>query len=92
MRYVIIGAERRKVKVDTAPRRVLSYLGKGGAHMRNTTPYEKLAKREKRALNEARRKTWGEISPVTRRPENPRAYNRKKAQRWKDVPFVALFA
>lgn len=41
-------------------------------------PYEKLSKSEKRKLDRQRRKTWGALSPVTRKPQNPKAYNRKK--------------
>lgn len=46
-------------------------------------PYEKLSKKAKKAADAARRGTWNGISPVTRKPENSRAYNRKKAQTWK---------
>ena len=42
--------------------------------------YEKLSKKKKRALDAGKRTVWA-ISPVTRRPENPKAYNRKKAQK-----------
>ncbi len=50
-------------------------------------PYEKLSKKEKRKLDNAKRNTWGDLNPVTRKPENSRAYNRRKAQNWKrDVP------
>lgn len=45
----------------------------------NMIPYKKLSKRERRARDAERRVTWG-MSPVTRRPPNPRAYNRKKAR------------
>ena len=31
----------------------------------------------------AKRQTWGELNPVTRKPENSKAYNRNKAQNWK---------
>lgn len=48
--------------------------------------YEKLSKKRRRALNAARRKSWGAISPVTRKPENPKAYNRKKVRKWGDEP------
>ena len=48
--------------------------------MEKFIPYEKLSKKEKRRLDSRRRKTWGEMSPVTRKPENPKAYNRKRAQ------------
>lgn len=46
--------------------------------MEKNIPYEKLSKKEKRKLDSARRGTWGELNPVTRKPENSRAYNRKK--------------
>ncbi len=46
-------------------------------------PYEKLSKKEKRKLDAARRNTWGDLNPVTRKPENSKAYNRKKMQNWK---------
>ena len=48
--------------------------------MEKFIPYEKLSKKEKRALDAARRGSWGGLSPVTRRPENPKAYKRKKAR------------
>ncbi len=51
--------------------------------MEKFIPYEKLSKKKKRELDAARRKVWN-ISPVTRVPANPSAYNRKKAQKWND--------
>ena len=48
--------------------------------MEKFVPYEKLSKKKKKELNAKRRQTWG-INPVTRRPENPKAYNRKKARK-----------
>ena len=56
-------------------------------------PFEKLSKKRKREQNAKRRGTWGSINPVTRKPKNPKAYDRKKARRssQKDdfsVPFV----
>ena len=48
--------------------------------MEKFVPYEKLSKKKKKELNAKRRKTW-DISPVTRRPPNPKAYDRRKAQR-----------
>ena len=45
----------------------------------NMIPYTKLSKRERKARDAERRVSWG-MSPVTRRPPNPRAYNRKKAR------------
>ena len=53
-------------------------------------PFEKLSKKEKRMQNRLKRGAWGALSPVTRRSANPKAYNRKKAQRPDDgdaVPF-----
>ena len=46
-------------------------------------PYEKLSKKEKRRLDSMKRGTWGSVSPVTRKPENRKAYNRKRTQDWK---------
>lgn len=51
--------------------------------MEKFTPYEKLSKKEKRKIDQARRQTWGELNPVTRKPANSKAYNRRKAQDWK---------
>ncbi len=48
-------------------------------------PFEKLSKKKQRELNAAKRSTW-DISPVTRRPENPKAYNRRKALRQDPYP------
>lgn len=39
-------------------------------------PYSKLSEKEKRKINAEKRGSWGEISPVTRKSPNPRAYNR----------------
>ena len=54
--------------------------------MEKFIPYEKLSKKEKRKLDLAKRQTWGELNPVTRKPENSKAYNRRKAQDWKREP------
>ena len=51
--------------------------------MEKFIPYEKLSKKEKRKLDQAKRQTWGNLNPVTRKPENSKAYNRKKTQDWK---------
>ena len=59
--------------------------------MEKFVPFEKLSKKEKRKQNRARRNGWGALSPVTRKPLNPKAYNRRKAQRPDDgdaVPFA----
>ena len=49
--------------------------------MEKFIPYEKLSKKKRREQDAGKRTVWA-ISPVTRRPENPKAYNRKKAQKW----------
>ena len=55
--------------------------------MEKFIPYEKLSKREQQKINKAKRGTWGEINPVTRKPKNSKAYSRKRAQAWKkDLP------
>lgn len=51
--------------------------------MEKFIPYEKLSKKEKRKIDQARRQTWGTLNPVTRKPENSRAYNRNKTRDWK---------
>lgn len=51
--------------------------------MENFIPYEKLSKKEQKKRNALRRGTWGPRNPATRKPENSRAYNRRKANGWK---------
>ena len=51
--------------------------------MEKFIPYEKLSKKEKRRLDAQRRTTWGAFSPITRKPENSKAYNRSKARNWR---------
>ena len=61
--------------------------------MEKFIPYEKLSKKEQKKYNTTRRGTWGELNPVTRKPKNSRAYDRKKAQNWKnDLSGSALGA
>ncbi|MDD2955812.1 MAG: hypothetical protein PHD67_05790 [Oscillospiraceae bacterium] len=60
--------------------------------MEKFIPFEKLPKKKQRELNQAKRGSWHGICPVTRKPENPKAYNRRKAQKGSDdsgsVPFI----
>ena len=51
--------------------------------MEKFVPYEKLSKKKKRELDTKRRGSWYGVNPVTRKSENPKAYNRRKAQDWK---------
>ena len=55
----------------------------GGTPMDKFIPYEKLSKKKKRELDAARRGSWT-MNPVTRRPPNPKAYNRRQARKWRD--------
>ena len=59
--------------------------------MERFIPYEKLSKKKKRELDLKRRGGWGGLNPVTRKPTNPKAYDRRKAQSWKKDPGSALF-
>ena len=52
--------------------------------MQKYIPYEKLSKKKKREIDAIRRGSWGNISPVTRKPASPKAYNRRKEQNWKN--------
>ena len=51
--------------------------------MEKFIPYEKLSKKKKRKMDLAKRQTWGDINPVTRKPQNSKAYNRNKSRNWK---------
>ena len=42
-------------------------------------PLNKQSKRNKKKFHATRRRTWGEINPVTKKPPNPKAYNRRKS-------------
>lgn len=48
--------------------------------MNKFVPFEKLSKAKKKEFNNRRRSTWGELNPVTRKPQNPKAYTRKKSR------------
>jgi len=42
-------------------------------------PMKKQSKKKQQELNTEKRKTWGDLNPVTRKPPNPKAYNRRKS-------------
>ena len=50
--------------------------------MMKFVPKEKLGKKAKRELAQARRATWGGMNPVTRKAENKKAYKRTRPSRW----------
>ena len=58
--------------------------------MEKFIPYEKLSKKKQRELDLMKRGSWGGLNPVTRKPKNPRAYDRRKAQSWKKDSGSAL--
>ncbi len=53
--------------------------------MEKFIPYEKLSKKARRALDARGRTVWSR-SPVTRKPADPKAYDRKKYRKpsWDD--------
>ena len=50
--------------------------------MERFIPYAKQSKKAKRKSDRARRQSWGEINPVTRKADNKKAYRRTKPSRW----------
>ena len=51
-------------------------------------PLEKRSKREQCEYHSAQRGSWRGVNPVTRKPPNPKAYNRKKSgQRYEHEPL-----
>ena len=61
--------------------------------MEKFIPYKKLSKKKKRELDKARRGTWGELSPVTRKAQSAKVYDRNKARKkiFDDSSFVLCF-
>ena len=61
--------------------------------MKKFVEYEKLSKKQKREIDKARRATWGDVIPVTKRVESAKIYNRKKHQRrdWESSAGVFCF-
>lgn len=58
--------------------------------MKKFIPYEKLPKRKQRELAAKQSGDWGGLNPVTRKPENPKAYNRKKARKWSEESSMTV--
>ncbi len=52
--------------------------------MEKFIPFKKLSKKKQRELAVKKRGTWGALNPVTRKGENSKVYNRRKAQKWSD--------
>ena len=51
--------------------------------MRKFIPYQKLPKKQQRAMDREKRGSWGQVKPITRCPLRSDAYNRSKENgRW----------
>lgn len=59
--------------------------------MEKFIPYEKLSKKEQRRRNAQKRGTWYGLNPVTRKPQNSKAYNRQRARKWSDESITSPF-
>ena len=61
--------------------------------MKGFVQYEKLSKKQKREIDKAKRMTWGDVSPVTKKIESGKLYNRKRHQRrdWDSGAGVFLY-
>ena len=54
-------------------------------------PYGKLQKKQQQQIAAEQRGSWGSMQPVTRKVENKKAYNRKRARQWRDqTPMTVL--
>ncbi len=60
--------------------------------MQKFIPREKLSKKARRELNNKQRLTWGMVNPATKKIENEKIYNRKKAQNGFDCSHLEPFA
>ena len=59
--------------------------------MENYIPYEKLSKKKEREMDLKDRNSWF-INPLTRKPDDSKAYNKRKAQKWRlENPNSASF-
>lgn len=48
--------------------------------MEKFVAYEKLSKKQQKQLNTTKRKTWGDVKPITKIKPSAKLYNRKKKQ------------
>lgn len=46
--------------------------------------YEKLSKKQQKAINSAKRGNWGIIKPITKIKNSAKIYNRKKVQKFRN--------
>ncbi len=55
--------------------------------MEKFIPYEKLSKKARAEKNKQRRKSWGELNPITRKSESKKLYSRKRTERYENDGF-----
>ena len=59
--------------------------------MEKFVPFEKLSKKEQKRLSALKRRDWNGLNPVTKKSENPKAYNRKRHRTDFDFDSVPFF-
>ena len=59
--------------------------------MKKFVPYDKMSPKQRKEIDRRRRGDWGAISPVSRRVESAKVYNRSKARRWKNETDGGVF-
>ena len=59
--------------------------------MEKSIPYEKLSKKQRRAIDQKKRNTWNGLNPVTRKPENPKVYKRRQTKDWEEPETDVCF-
>ncbi|MDO4741495.1 MAG: hypothetical protein Q4A66_12580 [Eubacteriales bacterium] len=59
--------------------------------MQDFVPYEKLSKKQKKAVDRRARGTWGDVNPVTKKKESARIYNRKKHRLGREDSRAGVF-
>ena len=52
--------------------------------MKKFISFDKLSKKKQREENKKRRRSWGNLNPVTRKPPNSKAYDRRKVKKSAD--------
>ncbi|MCL2526978.1 MAG: hypothetical protein FWE42_01070 [Defluviitaleaceae bacterium] len=52
-------------------------------------PLDKRSKQQQKEYYKVQRRSWGDISPVTKKTTNQKVYNRKKSEQWREYepPF-----
>lgn len=53
--------------------------------MKKMIPLSKQSKKEQRRYYALKRGSWNGISPVTRKPKNPKAYDRRRAKNFDEA-------